>query len=192
VTIMALLQAGVQATAPPTPDRHVPPIVLEVVQLAANAAILATAIFVYAQVKTAIEHLRESRIEQKRTRALDYIRRWNEASEQTKKLAVYAVCRDEKKSTAEKLEMLKADAELRALVKAECNFFEELGVAHEKELIEKEVAYAFFEGIVPYLHETFRFWIEYRRTTDKAKSAEKLYEHFSALEEEYRKKSKKD
>src|ERR1700682_4116814 len=83
----------------PTPDRHIPPIILEIVQLIANAAILATAIFVWRQVRVAIEQLKASRTEQRRTKALDYIRRYNEASSDPKKTALYAFCRDNKKSS---------------------------------------------------------------------------------------------
>jgi hypothetical protein len=136
--------------------------------------------------------LKELQTERRRTRALDYTRRWNEATEHPKRIAAFRACRDEAKSTKEKLEMLDSDLEMRSIVRSECNFFEELGVAHARGLIEQDVAYAFFEGVVPDTHALLYFWIEHRRIEYRKKyqkEASAVYGYFTALAEDYKKRS---
>lgn len=144
--------------------------------------------FVWFQLRTAIQEVTGNSEERQRTRALDYIRRWNESSDQAERIPLYAFCRDATKGEAEKLAILNSDHKRRALLRADCNFFEELGIADARDLMDRDVAFEFFGMMVPETYNVFRFYIEHRKDETKNKSAEKLFKNFSTLEENYRKR----
>lgn len=159
--------------------------IFQYAQLAANLAIVATAVFIFRQLSVAVGHLRVaaqqflSGIEaQKQNRTVEYIRRWNEAPDQAERTKIFAMLGDHTKSEAEKLAAIEADHALRAQIRTQCNFFEELGIAYHKNLVDKDGLYEFFGYIVKTIYERTRFYIEARRRQERT---DKIYENFSEV-----------
>jgi hypothetical protein len=133
----------------------------------------------------AAQSLTRSAEEAKIDRTLSFISRWNDPSFE-KKLVIQLLREVHDKPASEvknfTVEKIDKDNDLKSEVNTILNFFEEMAITVNNNLVNEKTLYSFFRGIVLTHVKVFDPWIEHRRRISEGKkvfqSLTELHEHW--------------
>lgn len=134
---------------PPTPDCTMPAWVLPTLQILANVAVIATAGFIFWQVKRALA-VHEIR----KVRALEFVARWNDHGFCQRRTWLIFHLEDKSQSYVEKMKYIRDENHPERLIELTdyMNFLEEFSIGVNLSLVDEEISRRFFQSILVRCH----------------------------------------
>jgi len=147
-----------------------------------QVSIIATGIGALLSVFYLAEQVRVATLEGRIQRTYEYMKRYNSPEFREDMAMATIFFRDRTRSNQAKWEAVKTDDILKSQIVLSMNFFEELGIMYNKNLLEKTVAREFFGSISKSICEDANDYINERRKDPKD---EKNYKNWETMNKSF-------